>query len=42
MDKADKDPERMNAPRGSNGNNATYVKWAKGTKEGNMNNVTSK
>ena len=30
------------APHGSNRNNATNVKWARGTKEGNMGSETSK
>ena len=37
-----KDMESTKAPRGSNRNNVTNVKWAKGTKEGKMDNKPSK
>ena len=37
-----KDTGSTKAPCGSNRNNATKVKWAKGTKEGNTDNKPSK
>jgi len=37
-----KDTGCTKAPRGSNRNYATNVKWAKGTKEGNTDNTPSK
>jgi len=37
-----KDAGSWKAPRGSNRNNATNVKWAKVTKEGNMDSKPSK
>jgi len=38
----DKGAGSKNAPRGNNMSNASNVKWAKGTKEGNMGSKVSK